>query len=105
MHDTILDLVRQAHALAESAAVSSGNPTTRKQFVLADLSRHLVQAALRQEPPEPADLKHYLFSILTVCAGFVPDLDLKALAKVVLPLPAEQAMLPVPQAASTRGNG
>lgn len=57
MHDTILDLVRQAHALAESAAVSSGNPTTRKQFVLADLSRHLVQAALRQEPPKPAELK------------------------------------------------
>ena len=89
MQDAILDLVRQAHTLTESAAVATSDPKTRKQFVLADLSLHLVQAALRHEQPEPAELKRYLFSILTVCDGFVPDLDLKAMANVVLPLPAE----------------
>ena len=89
MQDAILDLVRQAHALTESAAVASSDPTARKQLVLADLSLHLVQAALRQDQPEPGELKRYLFGILTVCDGFVPDLDLKAMAKEVLPLPAE----------------
>ncbi|MCC2548239.1 hypothetical protein LJY25_17445 [Hymenobacter sp. BT175] len=89
MHDDILDLVRQAHALTESAAVATSDPTTRKQYVLADLSLHLVQAALRRKEPDPAELKRYLFSILTVCDGFVPDMDLKAMANVVLPLPAE----------------
>ena len=95
MQDAILGLVRQAHALTESAAVATSDHTTRKQLVLADLSLHLVQAALRQEQPEPAELKRYLFSILTVCDGFVPDLDLKAMANVVLPMPTEPVTLPV----------
>jgi hypothetical protein len=90
MHDALLNLVRQAHALTESAAVASGNPITRKQLVLADLSLHLVQAALRPEQPDPAELRRYLFSVLTVCDGFVPNLDLKAMANAVLPLPADQ---------------
>ena len=87
MQDTILDLVRQAHALTESAAVATSDLTTRKQLVLADLSLHLVQAALRHDQPEPAELKRYLYSILTVCNAFVPDLDLKEMANVVLPSP------------------
>ena len=89
MPDAILALVRQAHALAESAAVASSDPTTRKQYLLADLSLHLVQTALRPGPPNPAELKRYLFSVLTVCDGFVPDLDLKAMANAVLPPAAE----------------
>ena len=89
MQDAILDLVKQAHALTESAALASSDPTTRKQLVLADLSLHLVQAALRQEQPDTGELKRYLFGILTVCDGFVPDLNLKVMAKVVLPPPAE----------------
>ena len=105
MQDAILALVGRAHALTESAAVATSDPTTRKQFVLADLSLHLVQAALRQEQPEPATLKQYLFSILTVCDGFVPDLDLKAMANAVLPLPAEQVTLPVKPEASNSGKG
>jgi hypothetical protein len=79
MQDAILDLVRQAHTLTETAAVASSDLPTRKQFVLADLSLHLVQAALRPGQPEPAELKRYLFSILTVCDAFVPDVDLKAM--------------------------
>ncbi|GAA4050750.1 hypothetical protein GCM10022409_41870 [Hymenobacter glaciei] len=105
MQDAILDLVRQAHSLTEAAAVTTSDLNQRKQFVLADLSLHLVQAALRPGQPEPAELKRYLFSILTVCDGFVPDLDLKALANVVLPLPAEPATVPVLQAASVMSNG
>ncbi len=89
MQDAILDLVRQAHALTESAAFATTDLTARKQLILADLSLHLVQAALRQEQPDPAELKQYLFSILTVCDGFVPDLDLKAIANVVLPQPGQ----------------
>jgi hypothetical protein len=85
MQEAILNLVRQAHALTESAAFATTDPTARKQLILADLSLHLVQAALRQEQPDPAELKRYLFSILTVCDGFVQDLDLKAMANVVLP--------------------
>ena len=87
MQKAILDLVRQAHALTESEAVATSDLTIRKQLVLADLSLHLVQAALRHDQPEPAELKRYLFSILTVCDAFVPDLDLKAMANVVLPPP------------------
>ena len=101
MQEAILELVRQAHALTESAAVAASDPKTRKQLVLADLSLHLVQAALRHEQPDPAELKRYLFSILTVCDGFVPDLDLKAMANVVLPLPTEQVTLPVQQEATS----
>jgi hypothetical protein len=87
MQETILDLVRQAHALTESEAVATSDLTTRKQLVLADLSLHLVQAALRHDQPEPAELKRCLFSLLTVCDAFIPDLDLKAMANVVLPPP------------------
>ena len=105
MQDAILALVGQAHALTEFAAVATSDPTTRKQFVLADLSLHLVQAALRQVQPEPATLKQCLFSILTVCDGFVPDLDLKAMANAVLPLPAEQVTLPLQPKASDRDKG
>ncbi|HEX8327119.1 MAG TPA: hypothetical protein VF629_06240 [Hymenobacter sp.] len=102
MQDAILDLVRQAHALAESAAVATHDPQTRKRFVLADLSLHLVQAALRGEQPDPAMLKRYLFGVLTVCDGFVHDLDLKAMAAAVLP--AEEATAPT-QPAAASGNG
>ena len=105
MQDAILALVEQAHALTESAAVATSDPTTRRQFVLADLSLHLVQTALRQGPPEPAALKQYLFSILTVCDGFVPDLDLKAMAHAVLPLPAEPVTLPLHPEPSNSGKG
>lgn len=78
---------KPTHALTESTAVTTTDLTTRKQLVLADLSLHLVQAALRHTQPDPAELKRYLYSILTVCDAFVSDLDLKAMANVVLPPP------------------
>ena len=87
MQDAILKLVHQAHALTEAAAVEAVDSQERKKLILADLSLHLVQAALRQPQPQPAELRRYLFSVLTVCDGFVPDLDLKAMAEVVLSSP------------------
>ena len=84
MHDTILHLVQEAHSLAEISALATLNAQERKQFILADLSLHLVQAALRSPQPDAAELKRYLFSILTVADGFVDDLDLKAMAERLL---------------------
>ncbi|AYA37858.1 hypothetical protein D3Y59_12880 [Hymenobacter oligotrophus] len=85
MQDQILALVHQAHALTESTAVAETNLLERKKLVLADLALHLVQAALRHEQPNPAELKRYLFSVLTVADVFVDDLDLKAMANTLLP--------------------
>lgn len=85
MADPILHLVGQAHALTETAAATETDARTRKQYILADVSLHLVQAALRQPRPEPAELRRYLFSILTLADGFVDELDLKAMAATLLP--------------------
>ncbi|KUG05848.1 hypothetical protein [Solirubrum puertoriconensis] len=91
MKDQILELVHQAHALTESTAVAEIDLLERKKLVLADLSLHLVQAALRHEQPNPAELKRYLFSVLTVADVFVDDLDLKAMADALLaPVPAAE---------------
>ncbi|GAA4390745.1 hypothetical protein [Hymenobacter koreensis] len=85
MHDAVLQLARQAHALTEAAALSAPDAVQRKQFILADLSLHLVQAALRQPQPDSDELRRYLFSILTLSDGFVADLDLKVMADALLP--------------------
>lgn len=84
MQNTILQLVREAHSLTEDAAVSATSYQERRKLVLADLSLHLVQAALRHPQPDPTELKRYLFSVLTVCDGFVPDHDLKAMAEALM---------------------
>ena len=90
MQDEILKLARQAHSLTEEAALAATDYQQRRQFVLADLSLHLVQAALRNPQPDPAELKRYLFSVLTVCDGFVDDLDLKHMAEALIaPAPSE----------------
>ncbi|WP_303309809.1 hypothetical protein [Hymenobacter sp. BT730] len=94
MNEPILQLVHQAHALTESAALQQTSAGPRRQFLLADLSLHLVQAALRQPQPAPQELKRYLYSILTLCDGFLDDLDLKAMAEVVL-----ASQQPAPEAA------
>ena len=93
MHEPILHLVHQAHALTENAALQETVPGPRRQLLLADLSLHLVQAALRQPSPDPAQLKRYLFSILTLADGFIDDLDLKAMAEQLLaPQPTADVM-------------
>jgi hypothetical protein len=91
MQENILQLVHQAHALTESAALATAEATERKKLILADLALHLVQAALRHPQPAPEELKRYLFGVLTVCDGFVSDLDLKAMAAVILPPPGDTA--------------
>ncbi|KAA9333008.1 hypothetical protein F0P96_08465 [Hymenobacter busanensis] len=91
MSEPILQLVHQAHALTETAAASATDALERKKLILADLSLHLVQAALQHPRPEPAALRRYLFSILTVADGFVDELDLKSMAETLLPPPAAPA--------------
>ncbi|GAA4035467.1 hypothetical protein GCM10022409_20200 [Hymenobacter glaciei] len=81
MEDSILRLVKEAHAIAEASALAASDAQQRKQFILADLSLHLVQAALRVPQPDEAELKRYLFGVLTVANGFVEDVDLKAMAE------------------------
>ena len=94
MHENILQLVHQAHALAETAALATTDAQERKQLILADLSLHLVQAALRNSPPQPEELKRYLFAVLTVSDGFVADMDLKAMAEVLLPVAPPETPAP-----------
>ena len=84
MNDAILRLVKEAHALTETSALASTDAQQRKQFVLADLSLHLVQAALRVPQPDPTELKRYLFGVLTVANGFVEDVDLKVMAERIM---------------------
>jgi hypothetical protein len=95
MQDAILKLVHQAHALTETAAIEAVDSQERKKLILADLSLHLVQAALRHPQPQAAEVRRYLFSVLTVCDGFVPDLDLKAMAEVLLPAPPLSPPMPM----------
>ncbi|GAB3239232.1 hypothetical protein GCM10027346_32310 [Hymenobacter seoulensis] len=84
MQDEILKLARQAHSLTEEAALTATDYQQRRQFILADLSLHLVQAALRNPQPDPDELKRYLFSVLTVCDGFIADVDLKPMAEALV---------------------
>ena len=73
------------------------SPTETSPLVL--LKEHWGHVAFRPGQAEIID------SVLPKQDCFVPDLDLKALAKVLLPLPAEEVTLPVPQAAATMVNG
>ncbi|TGE27722.1 hypothetical protein [Hymenobacter metallicola] len=84
MSEEILRLVHQAHALTEQSAATETDYWQRKKMILADLSLHLVQAALRQERPDAQELKRYLFSVLTVADGFLDDVELKPMAEVLL---------------------
>ncbi|PJJ48323.1 hypothetical protein [Hymenobacter chitinivorans] len=83
MHEQILQLVSQAHALTEQGAAQETNQWERKKLVLADLSLHLVQTALRSGPLDARDLQQRLFAILTLADGLLPTVDLKLTAEVL----------------------
>ncbi|UOQ73210.1 hypothetical protein [Hymenobacter cellulosilyticus] len=83
MHEQILQLVSQAHALTEQGAVAEPDHWQRKRLVLADLSLHLVQTALRSGPLNVQDLQRQLFSVLTLADGFLDEVDLKPTAEAL----------------------
>lgn len=83
MHEQILQLVSQAHSLTEQGAVTESDYWERKKLVLADLSLHLAQTALRSGPLNTQELQRQLFSVLTLANGFLPAVDLKPTAEAL----------------------
>lgn len=86
----ILKHCQEAHTLTEHcyskhpAAKGDINWLDKRKFLLADLSLHMVQAALQGNTPDPQLIRRYLFSILTVCEDFIPDAGLSAVAKKLI---------------------
>ena len=86
IRNEIVALGRKAHDLTESAyrqhASTRGEPgwTEKQRILLADMSLHLLQTALRDGELSADELKRNLFAILTVSDQFIPDCGLKASA-------------------------
>lgn len=87
IRNEIVLLGEKAHDLTESAyrehASTRDGPgwQEKQRLLLADMSLHLLQTALRHGELEPEDLKRNLYAILTVSHQFVPEYDLKAAAE------------------------
>jgi hypothetical protein len=86
----VLDLTRQAHALTESAyqanpAVRGGAGWADKQrMLLADMALHLIQTSLKDGDIAPDKLQNNLYSILTICAQFLPEQELARYADEII---------------------
>ncbi|UOQ53992.1 hypothetical protein [Hymenobacter cellulosivorans] len=95
MHEQILQLITQAHSLTEQGAAAESDYWERKKLVLADLSLHLAQTALRRGPLNAQELQRQLFSVLTLANGFLPTIDLKPTAEALFA--ASQPTTPTPE--------
>jgi hypothetical protein len=94
MNDTsrqaILTLSRQAHDLTETSyqahpAIKGDCDWPEKQrMLLADMSLHLLQTALREGEIDVGKLQNNLYSILTISAAFLPGKDLVKYADAVI---------------------
>ena len=88
--ETILALSRQAHDLTEASyqslpAVRGDAAWPEKQrMLLADMSLHLLQTALREGEIDTVRLQSNLYSILTICAPFLPEKELARYADTVI---------------------
>ena len=86
----ILQHCTEAHSLAEQcyrthpASKGSADWLDKRKFLLADLSLHMVQAALQKDEADPDLIKRYLFSILTICEEFIPDAELSVTANKLI---------------------
>ncbi len=86
----ITGLARAAHELTESTyrahpAISGDAQWPEKQRVLlADMSLHLLQTALREGEIDQQQLQNNLYAILTICAPFLPDKELGRFADAVI---------------------
>lgn len=85
-HD-IVEAGRKAHDLIESAywqhSAQRGDSedwAEKQRLLLADMSLHLLQTALRDGELSTDALKRNLYAILTISDQFIPDHGLKALA-------------------------
>ena len=87
---TILALSRQAHDLTEASYQADpaikGDPAwpDKQRMLLADMSLHLLQTALRDGEIDTARLQSNLYSILTICAPFLPQKELARYADAVI---------------------
>ena len=87
----ILEHALQAHSLAEqcylehTAAKGSPEWLHKRRYLLADLSLHMVHAALEKDSADPELIKRYLYSILTISNDFLPGLSLTELADKLVP--------------------
>ena len=83
----VLDLVAEAHSRVEQAYLENlaakGTPayTQKRRLLLADLSLHLVQAALKGDELSKKHLQRSLFSVLTISDEFIPEAGLKETAQ------------------------
>lgn len=90
----ILVLVRDAHALTESAYRAA--PAVRgdagwhdkQRILLADMAMHLLQTALADGALAPDQLQRNLYAILNISSTFLPQPELPLAAKALLPPPA-----------------
>ena len=87
VRNEIAGLARKAHDLTESAY--QAHPSVRgdagwaekQRILLADMSLHLLQTALKEGELSADDLKRNLYAILTVADQFLPECGLKAAAR------------------------
>ncbi|MBC5993316.1 hypothetical protein [Pontibacter cellulosilyticus] len=86
----ILQLCKEAHALSEqcylehSATKGSSEWFDKRKFLLADVSLHMVQAALQNERADVELIRRYLFSLLTICDEFIPEANLSSTANKLI---------------------
>ncbi|MES3023765.1 MAG: hypothetical protein V4857_19535 [Pseudomonadota bacterium] len=87
---TILALSRQAHDLTETSYQADpavkGDPAwaEKQRMLLADMSLHLLQTALREGELDTARLQTNLFSILKISAAFLPEKSLALYADAMI---------------------
>lgn len=86
----ITGLARAAHELTESSyrahPATSGDAQwpDKQRMLLADMSLHLLQTALREGEIDQQQLRNNLYSILTICAPFLPEKELALYADTVI---------------------
>lgn len=85
----VLKLVDAAHAKVESYYPETPvykNTTEweeKRRLLLADLSLHLAQDALKGESINEDLLRNHLFAILKICSEFFPEKNYKQAAELV----------------------
>lgn len=85
----ILHLVGEAHSMVEKeylkhpAKKAGDGWLEKRRLLLADMALHLAQTGV-QPQTDVKLIKRYLYSLLTLCADFVPEAGLKETAEKLL---------------------